>query len=300
MPSPRQKGTAPGVPGAGVTITRSRVISSIRQVLAPSRKVWPGPRLVDHLLVELADPAAVGEVDAVEPAVGDRARRWRRPAGGRLAGRASSPWCGPRRSAAAARRSAPRGSARRACRARSRAARGRAPRRAARRVTSCSTSSISHSSSAAIETRCCASTSSGFCGITVSSISPVRMRRRPPRTRGGRPGTWGRSGPCETSPSVWPARPTRCRPRVTDFGDSTWMTRSTAPMSMPSSRDEVATRQGSCAGLEQLLDQGALLVGEGAVVGPGDLRGCLVAVRGVARRARWRAAPPRARRCASR
>ena len=33
---------APGVPGAGVTITRSRVISSMRQVEAPSRKVWPG------------------------------------------------------------------------------------------------------------------------------------------------------------------------------------------------------------------------------------------------------------------
>ena len=30
------------------------------------------PGLVDHLLVELADPPAVGEVDAVEAAVGDR------------------------------------------------------------------------------------------------------------------------------------------------------------------------------------------------------------------------------------
>ena len=41
-PSPRQNGTAPGTPGAGVTITRSRVMSWIRQVVAPSRKVWPG------------------------------------------------------------------------------------------------------------------------------------------------------------------------------------------------------------------------------------------------------------------
>src|SRR4029077_17343843 len=32
-----------------------------------------GAGLVDHLLVELADPAAVGQVDAVEAAVGDRA-----------------------------------------------------------------------------------------------------------------------------------------------------------------------------------------------------------------------------------
>ena len=40
-PSPFQNGTAPGTPGAGETSTRSRVISSIRQVEAPSMKVWP-------------------------------------------------------------------------------------------------------------------------------------------------------------------------------------------------------------------------------------------------------------------
>ena len=45
-------------------------------------------------------------------------------------------------------------------------------------------------------------------------------------------------------PTWWPARPTRCRPRATDSGDSTWMTRSTAPMSMPSSSELVATRAG--------------------------------------------------------
>ncbi len=36
--------------------------------------VWPGTRLVDHLLVQLADPAAVREMDAEQAAVGDRAR----------------------------------------------------------------------------------------------------------------------------------------------------------------------------------------------------------------------------------
>ncbi len=41
IPSPFQNGTAPGTPGAGETSTRSRVISSIRQVEAPSRNVWP-------------------------------------------------------------------------------------------------------------------------------------------------------------------------------------------------------------------------------------------------------------------
>ena len=40
-PSPCQNGTAPGTPGAGVTTTRSRVICSMRQVVAPSRNVCP-------------------------------------------------------------------------------------------------------------------------------------------------------------------------------------------------------------------------------------------------------------------
>ncbi len=42
-------------------------------------------------------------------------------------------------------------------------------------------------------------------------------------------------------------------------------------MSIPSSSDEVATRQGSWPRLEQLLDHQALLVRERAVVGAGDL-----------------------------
>ncbi len=41
-------------------------------------------------------------------------------------------------------------------------------------------------------------------------------------------------------------------------------------MSIPSSRDDVATRHGSWPGLQQLLDDRALLVGERAVVGAGN------------------------------
>ena len=51
----------------------------------------------------------------------------------------------------------------------------------------------------------------------------------------------GNSRPRLGSPTWWPARPMRCRPRATAPGDSTWITRSTAPMSMPSSSDDVAT-----------------------------------------------------------
>src|SRR3954466_14604694 len=103
MPSPFQNGTAPGTPGAGETSTRSRVISSIRQVDAPSKNVWParaapagrgagkeggpGARLVDHLLVQLADaPAAVDEMHAEQAAVGNGAR-----VGDRQTARALSP-----------------------------------------------------------------------------------------------------------------------------------------------------------------------------------------------------------------
>ena len=53
-------------------MTRSRVISWIRHEW-PRAGTSDRPGLVDHLLVELADPATIGQVDPVEPAVGDRA-----------------------------------------------------------------------------------------------------------------------------------------------------------------------------------------------------------------------------------
>ena len=124
-------------------------------------------------------------------------------------------------------------------------------------VTSFSIASSSHSRSATIETRCWASTSSGLRGMTVSSISPRRMRPATTAHSSRSARNFGKIRPLETSPTLWPARPTRWIPRATDFGDSTWITRSTAPMSMPSSSDEVATRHGQLARLQQLLDDGA-------------------------------------------
>ncbi len=79
--------------------------------------------------------------------------------------------------------------------------------------------------------------------------------------------------PRETSPSEWPARPTRCSPRLTDFGDSTWITRSTAPMSIPSSREEVATRHGSCPDFSISSTTSRSSWRQRPVVGPGDLDG---------------------------
>ena len=80
--------------------------------------------------------------------------------------------------------------------------------------------------------------------MTVSSIAPscIRCAITAASSRSAR--NFGKIRPRETSPSECPARPIRCRPRATDFGDSTWITRSTAPMSMPSSSDDVATRHG--------------------------------------------------------
>ena len=83
-----------------------------------------------------------------------------------------------------------------------------------------------------------------------SARGSPRRGRRPsrgpgPPVRAGRPASCGMSRPLLVWPTRCPARPTRWSPRATLPGDSTWQTRSTAPMSMPSSSDAVATTAGS-------------------------------------------------------
>ena len=68
------------------------------------------------------------------------------------------------------------------------------------------------------------------------------------------PRNFGKMTPRLAAPIVWPARPMRCRPLATDGGASIWTTRSIAPMSMPSSSDEVATSAAELAGLEPIFD----------------------------------------------
>ena len=73
-PRRARTGSGPAAPGAGETSTRSRVIASMRQRGRAEQERLADARLVDHLLVELAHAArAVGQEDAVEPAVGDGA-----------------------------------------------------------------------------------------------------------------------------------------------------------------------------------------------------------------------------------
>ncbi len=57
----------------------------------PEQEGLARPGLIDHLLVQLADPAPVGQSHRVEAAVGDRARVGDRRAGGRPGGPGSCP-----------------------------------------------------------------------------------------------------------------------------------------------------------------------------------------------------------------
>ncbi len=122
----------------------------------------------------------------------------------------------------------------------SNADRGR-PTYGAVRRTAANQSSTSIDSSAHAATVCCARTSSGLEMTASASIAPSSIRSTVTAlcTRSAR--CLGNTTARETSPTWCPARPTRWSPDATDGGDSTWTTRSTAPMSMPSSSDDVAT-----------------------------------------------------------
>ena len=115
----------------------------------------------------------------------------------------------------------------------------------AARRTSASSSSVAHSSTATMATTCWASTSSGLRGMRSDSIAPLRIRSATTAACTRSPRNLGKTTPWLTAPTWCPARPTRCSPEATEGGDSTCTTRSTAPMSMPSSRLLVATTAGS-------------------------------------------------------
>ncbi len=119
------------------------------------------------------------------------------------------------------------------------------PVNGAARRTRASRSATVQVSMATIATICWASTSSGFAGMRRASIAPARIRSTVTAVCTRSPRNFGKSTPWLTAPTWCPARPTRCSPEATEGGASTWITRSTAPMSMPSSRLDVATTAGS-------------------------------------------------------
>ena len=202
-------------------------------------------RLEHHLLVELADAALprlrADQEHAVQPAVRDGAAAGERDAARALARAQSVRRRGPTPRAAAARRTRRTGSVRRACRGRLRgsAARDRrTARRAARRARDRRRSTArprpSRRSAARARRADCA-------GSAICSTAPACMRSVSAAQARRSPRNFGMITPLLGTSMRWPARPMRCMPLATDGGDSTWMTRSIAPMSMPSSSDDVAT-----------------------------------------------------------
>ena len=87
--------------------------------------------------------------------------------------------------------------------------------------------------------------SSGLAITDSDSIAPTCIRPATTAAEIRSPRNFGNITPWLGAPTWCPARPIRCSPLATDGGDSTWITRSTAPMSMPSSSDDVATTAGS-------------------------------------------------------
>ena len=85
----------------------------------------------------------------------------------------------------------------------------------------------------------------GCAGSASTRSAPSRIRSATTAHSTRSPRNFGKITPRDTAPTWCPARPTRCRPDATDGGDSTCTTRSTAPMSMPSSSEDVATTAGS-------------------------------------------------------
>src|SRR5215470_5648619 len=246
--SPCQNGSLPGCPGAGSTITRSGVMSSIRQELAPSTNT--SPTRDSYTISSSSSPTRLG---CLLSAAGRNTPK--SPRSGIVPPLVTAslcapglPWITPATRSQTSRGRSPANSSpgyRPASMSSTASSTGLVspPNGAARRTTA-SSSSTGQSSSAAIATICWASTSSGLRGTRSSSICPSRIRPAATAARRRSPAYLGKMTPREMSPTLCPARPTRCRPLATEGGDSTWMTRSTAPMSMPSSRLEVATTAG--------------------------------------------------------
>ncbi len=91
----------------------------------------------------------------------------------------------------------------------------------------------------------------------------------------------GNRRPLGSPPTAWPERPTRCSSAEIARGVAIWHTRSTCPMSMPSSSEEVATSAFSSPRFSSLLGVEALLARQAAVV-----RGDLVFSQTIGQRAR--------------
>ena len=120
-------------------------------------------------------------------------------------------------------------------------------------------------------TICWASTSIALRGTTVGSIAPSRMRCTTTAHSSRSARNFGKIRPLLVSPTLWPARPMRCRPR----GDGLRRLDLEHEVDRAHVDAELQRRgrhqAGQLARLQLLLDDRALLAGERAVVGAGDV-----------------------------
>ena len=119
----------------------------------------------------------------------------------------------------------------------------------------------------AAATICCARTSSGASRSATASISP-RARRAHERRALDQLVAREREEAAlrRARRSAWPERPMRCSASAIERGEPSWQTRSTAPTSMPSSSDAVATTTRSSPALRRCSASMAPLAREAAVV----------------------------------
>ncbi|OPY28214.1 MAG: hypothetical protein A4E31_00875 [Methanomassiliicoccales archaeon PtaU1.Bin030] len=94
----------------------------------------------------------------------------------------------------------------------------------------------------AMATSWLASTDSGLSRTRRSSSSPAIARRAMTRLSATSSGLEATIAPSERSPTECPALPMRCTRRETWRGELYWMAKSTEPISIPSSREEVQMR----------------------------------------------------------
>ncbi len=109
------------------------------------------------------------------------------------------------------------------------------------RRTSANSASSSQSSHAASATICCASTSSGAGTMRKASSSPRRMLSSSAAHSTSSSRVCGNRRALGVPPTLCPERPARCRKVAIERGEPSWQTRSTSPISSPSSSEAVAT-----------------------------------------------------------
>ena len=274
--SPFQNGSLPGWPGAGVTSTRSWVMSSIRHDDDAQGEDVADAGLVDHLLVELADPPAGplarGEEHGVQPAVGDGAAAGdRQPLGARPAGeRVADPvpdeagaQLGELVAGVAPGQHVEHRLEDRARRAWRTASPGAPATRARRRPSR--PGRTSRRSAGPARRR-------GWPARAAPRSTPRASARRRRRSARGRRGTSGRPHRATPRPPGGRRGPRAAARWRRSAATRPGSTRSTAPMSMPSSSELVATTAGSRPALRSSSIRRALLLADRAVVRPGQHR----------------------------